>query len=507
MRALERAIAERQPIAGLETTSPVHGLRRRTIGGWDVTGQSVAAVAPAGVVLVNPLALGERAGSFAFVSLLVTLGIAVLLALTISVFARRIASTGSLYTFVARGLGPVAGIVAGVALALGYGGIAASTLMNASRRSVSLIGHATGAEPPGWLLPAVIVGFGVIITTVIACGLRLSTRVMLVIEILAVAMILTVSIVVLNSTGWNLADLVPDLSAPFDPGAVLAGVGVALVAFIGFESGTGLGPETRRPLATIPRALLWTVLGVGVVYLIGAAAQLSGDAAPSAGPMDLPLVSLAADAGLSGLGPLIDLIIALSFLACALASTTALVRLAFAMSREQLLPAAFGRTWKRFGTPALGAAIIAAGVTAVPCVWIAATGAGEGLRSYTSPAAVCGYIAASVLLCIAAPVFLVRIGEFTWRSALFALICAGALASALAHYVVTANESLAPGLVLAVVLGTIAVVACLFRMRRLGIADRLGLYDSPVASDSIGGLPGRPAHPAAEPGAQADASR
>lgn len=491
MRALERAIAEREPLAGLDATSPLHGLRRRNIGGWDVVAQSVAAVAPAGVVLLNPIALGQRTGSFAFVSLVITLAVVMLFAMTISVFARRIASTGSLYTFVVRGLGPVAGIIAGIALALCYGGIAVSTLTSAARRSVALVEHATGRVADAWLLPGVVVGFGMLIVAAIGCGLRLSTRVVLVIEILAVAMILTLSCVVLQASRWNLAALAPDLSVPFDPSAALTGVGVALVAFIGFESGTTLGPEARRPLATIPRALTWTVIGVGAVYLVGGAAQLSGAATlpDTPGSMDVPLVGLAADAGLTGLGPLIDLIIALSFLACALASTTALVRLAFAMSRERLLPPLFGRTWSRFGTPAAGAAVIAGGITVAPLVWIAIMGTGEGIRAYTSPAALTGYIVASVLLCIAAPVFLVRLGEFTWRAAIVALVCAAVLAAALVHDVMTASEAFVPGLLLAGALTGLAIVACLLRMRRLGIADRLGLYDSPVASDSIGGVP------------------
>lgn len=491
MRALERAIAERQPLAGLDATSPLHGLRRRSVGGWDVAAQSVAAVAPAGVMLVNPVALGQRTGSFAFVSLVVTLAIALVLAVTISLFARRIASTGSLYTFVVRGLGPVAGIVAGVALALAYGGIAVSTLTSAARRSVALVEHATGLVAAAWLLPSVIVAFGVLIVTIIVCGLRVSTRVMLVIEILAVATILALSFVVLQASDWNLAALAPDTSAPFDPSAVLAGVGVALVAFIGFESGAALAPETRRPLATIPRALLWTVIGVGVVYLVGAAAQLSGAAhlTATSDTMDVPLVSLAADAGLSGAGPVIDLIIALSFLACALASTTALVRLAFAMSRERLMPSVFGRTWTRFGTPAAGTALITAGITAAPLAWLAVTGTGEGIRDYTSPAAVTGYVVASVLLCVAAPAFLLRLGEFTWRAAIAGLTGAGALAAVLVQYIATASDASVPGLVLAAISSATAIAACLVRMRRLGIARRLGLYDSPVASDSIGGVP------------------
>ena len=61
------------------------------------------------------------------------------------------------------------------------------------------------------------------------------------------------------------------------------------------------------------------------------------------------------------------------FLACALAMTNAATRLAFAMSREGLLPTALGRVSRR-GVPAIGGLILAATVTAVPVAVLAAGG-------------------------------------------------------------------------------------------------------------------------------------
>ncbi|MCI2956604.1 APC family permease [Agromyces atrinae] len=495
MTALERAIAERTPLPGLATTSPLHGLRRRSVGSWDVVAQSVAAVAPAGVVLVSPASLGQTAGSFAFLDLAVTVVIIVLLAATISVFARRMASTGSLYTFVTRGLGPTLGIIAGTALALGYAAIAISTLVGASRRTVGLIGRATGDAPPTWILPVVIAVFAILIGSVIVCGLRPSTRIMLVIEIGAVATILALSIVVFISTGWNLGALVPDVSEPFSVSTVLSGVGIALIAFVGFESGTALGPESKRPLATIPRALMWTVIAVGVVYLVGAGAQISGDAAIGGSGVEgeLPLARLVESAGFAGAAPLIDLIIALSFLACSLATTTALVRLCFALSREGLLPDVFGRTSMRFGTPAPGAVILTTGVAAVPLVWIVVSGSADGIRSFTTPSAIVGYVGAYVLVCIAAPVFLLKIGEFTWRAALPAILAGTALGAALVHDVASKMATDATGVVIGLAIAIVTATICLVRVRRRPeLRAHLGLYDTPVASDSIGGVPAAP---------------
>ncbi len=488
MQALGRAIAERRPVAGLDSTSPLHGLRRRSVGTWDVVAQSIAAIAPAGVVLVNPITMAGRAGSWAFVVMAFTVAMVVLLAAAIAVFARRIASTGSLYTFVTRGLGPVAGIVAGAALGLGYAAIAISTLRGASDRTISLLRQAgLPAEGGGWQAVVVLI-FGLLIALIAVRGLRPSTRVMLVIEIVAVVAVVAISAIVLAATGWDLSALVPDGDEPIDPTVLFSAVGVGLIAFVGFESGVALGPESRRPLATVPRALLWTVIAVGAVLLFGAAAQLTGQAAQPEGPdhPELPLVRLGEDAGLAGLGPAVDLIIVLSFFACSLASTTALARLCFVMSRERLLPSLLGRTSQRFGTPAAASVAAVALVVAVPLGWIAATGSAEGSRAISSPASIVGFIVAYLLVSAAAPVFLRRIGEFTWRAALPGIVSALVLGWALGFYLVALEH----GTGLAITGGLLAatVLLCLLRAaRRPGLLQGLGLYDSPVASDSIGG--------------------
>ena len=495
MQALERAIAQRVPVEGVARTSPLSGLRRRRVGAVDVAAQSVAAVAPAGVALINPGTVGREAGPFAVVAVLTTVVVVVMLAATVSVFARRIASTGSLYTFATRGLGRVGGILAGTALALGYAGMAIGCLLDAARRAVALV---AGSSPDGHplLVGCFVVGFGVCVAVALVRGVRISTRVLLVIEILAVMTIAVVSTVVFASAGWNFSPLVPSFEQGVDLDAVLSGVAVGLVAFVGFESGAALGPEARRPLATVPRALAWTVAAVCLSYLVGASAQLVGGGALDADPdgSHVALAALGESAGFSGIGPLVEVIVILSWLACTLATTTALVRLTFAMGRERLLPAAFGRTSRR-GAPASGALRVAVPLIAVPLIAVLIDGAAgpvDGAADFvdhaTETAGIIGYLLAYVLVAVAAPVFLGRIGEFRWVGVLPAGVTAIALGATLVHYC----AAIPPDRMVAawcsiLAIGAVSAILISRVRRRPDIAARLGLYDSPVAADTIGG--------------------
>lgn len=474
MSALADAIRHARPGRELGHASPLAGLHRRHARTVDVVAQSVAATAPAGVLLVQPGSLYGRAGSSAFLDVALTVGLVLLVALVIGMFARRLSSTGSIYTFTARGLGPRAGLVAGAALAVGCGAVAMNTLTSSASRFGHLL---TGVDTPPALLVALIGAMGALIAVLVAAGLRISTRILLVIETVAVAAVIALAVAALAATGWDLGLLVPassDLS--FD--AVMAGVAFMLVGVVGVESGAALGPETRRPLATVPRAILLSTGAVGLVMLVGTAAQLSIVAEqPGA-------ASLAAVAGSS---TLIDLIVAVSFFACALAMTNAAARTVFTMAREGVLFPLLGRASRR-GVPAVAGAVLAAGVTLVPSAVLLLGGTRADLRGFTTPASTIGFIVAYALLCAAAPVFLARIGELTARDAVVAGIPAVALTAVLVAYLGQAASSNPVGLLVTLTVMATAAGAGLVRVRRHpSVAARIGLYDAPTAADVIEG--------------------
>jgi amino acid transporter len=485
--ALGDAIASALPSKSLASRSPLHGLRRGSVTTLDLVAQSVAAVAPAGVLLTAAGGLVHAMGSFAYVALVLSAGVVMLVALSISVFTRRIAAAGGIYTFVTRGLGPVVGIVAGVAIAIGYASVAIDTLRSAVRRIESLLEPVTGgaSQTPGTGGSVlVIVVCTVLILVPVIWGARVSTRTMLVLEAVSVTAILALSVAVFVSGGWDLAPLIPDPRSLPSLSSFAAGIGVALVYFVGFESGAALGPESRRPLASVPRALVWTAAALGIVYLFGVAAQLSAAAGGVEGRTSYHISEATMQAS-PWIGPTVDAVIAMSWIACTLACTNALVRLLFTMARERVLPAWLGRTSRRFATPHR-AALVAGAILAGGTILQVAGGRGSLLDDTIGLATSLAFVVAYLLVCAAAAPYLLRIGEFTLREAGPAIAGTGILVAITAVEVVgLGGEQLASLAILIAVL-TVAAVVHAARLRAGGIAmARAGAYDTPVAADAL----------------------
>ncbi|WP_019182004.1 APC family permease [Microbacterium yannicii] len=491
--ALGQAILEHRPSSILAETSPLRGLRRGSVRTVDLVAQSVAAVAPAGVLLTSSGGLAAHAGSFAFIALALTACVVVLVALSISVFARRLSAAGGLYTFVTRGLGPVIGMLAGAAIALGYATVAIDTLRSGVRRLTTLfVPAATGGDRmPDLGVFALILVCTIGLVGLIVCGARVSTRIMLVIEIVAVAAILVISVVVFASTGWDLEPLIPDPSSPPALSSFAAAAGVALVSFVGFESGAALGPESRRPLASVPRALVWTVVAVAIVYLFGVAAQLSARADGSLGRTS-SLLAEAASLDAAWIGPAVDAVVAASWIACTLACTNALVRLVFTMARERVLPEWLGRTSRRFSTPhraAIAVGLILAGGTVVQ-TW---AGGGSLLDEVIGLGTSVGFIVAYLIVCAAAVTYLVRVKEFSLREAWPAMLGTLALAALTATEIVgTEGRTRVALLVIAAVLAAVVAGYALALRRGALPRARPGAYDTPVAADALGAQGERP---------------
>ncbi len=359
MTALERAIRSPAPVHDFGARSPLHGLDRRSVGFVDVMAQSVAAVAPAAAATTIALLVAGVSPGAVVVSLLVAGILSLLVAGTVGQFARRFAASGALYTYTARGLGPRSGLAAGAAVLVGYGAIAMFALLGGAYYTTLLLGRVwPGIDSPAGIA-LVLLGEAALLALVLVRGIRISSRVALVVEGVSVALIVALLVALLGSIG------------PIDPAALLPGPGdtpltvaagalVALTAYVGFESAATLGVEARTPLRTVPRAIRATVLIALALYLLAAVAQVAGfaalgrDFASSASPVN----ELADAYGLGGWAVAADVGIAASFLACAIGSTTALSRVLFAMGRDGVVPPLAGRTHRRFGTP-IGAIAVA----------------------------------------------------------------------------------------------------------------------------------------------------
>ena len=143
-------------------------------------------------------------------------------------------------------------------------------------------------------------------------GVRISTRVAVVLEIISLLAIGVLLIALLVHYGARI-DTSQFRATGSSATGIALGTVLAVGAFVGFESSSSLGIEARSPHRAIPRAILFTVLAAGVLYIIAAYAQVLGfGSAASLAQSSTPLNDLAAKAGVGWLAYYLDLAVAIS---------------------------------------------------------------------------------------------------------------------------------------------------------------------------------------------------
>jgi amino acid transporter len=449
----------------------------------EVFAQSVSGTAPSAAMASAPAIAAAAAGGGTVWSFVIATVLALLVASCIARFTTRMAAPGGLYSLTAQGLGPGFAYIGAVALLVGYALLAASALAGAATYLTALPGDIAGVDPGRVGRVVAVVILGLVIALLVRRGVRLSARVVLMAESVSILLMLFVFVVLL------LAGASPASPAPASPvtggaSGVLAGVLPALAAFIGFEIATSLGAEAQRPFRTVPRAVWWTVAVTGVLYVFAAQVQVLGFAGTPGGlaAQDEPIRVLAADQGWRWLSLAIDTGLVMSFFACGLAAMTALVRVLFSLARDSVAPAALGRTHPRYRTPYVAVAVATPLVVVAP---VLAAGRGYPLGSTLAlflTSATCGFLVAYVLVCVAAPAFLRRIGELTWVAVGVSAVIVPILLAVLVAFLATRPL---PALVVGVA-GLLGISGYAWlRLCRPGALAAIGVYDETVAADVL----------------------
>lgn len=470
----------------LPRRSPVDGLRRHGITPTEALAQSVAATAPCGAMAITPAIVVGAAGSGALVSFVVATAVCLSIAASVRHFATRMRATGGLYSYAARGFGPAGALLTGWSAVLGYATVSMAGLA-ATGLHLADLALLAGLRP-GWAATTVAAGSvalaGVATWVLLRRGVRLSARVTLVVECVSIVLVVGVLAVLLVRV-WPTADLAAAFAWDVRPDALAVGTVVAVSAFVGFESATTLGVETRRPLVSVPRAVSTTVPLAGTLYLFSTAVQsiaFTGTDAAGSGS-GVPLADVVAAVGLPGTRAALDLCVAASYFGCTLASTSALVRVLFSMGRERVLPAPLGRTHPRFSTPATALAVVLPVIVCVPVLLVVLAHRDRVLADLLTLSAF-GYLGSYLAVCVAAPLFLHRIGEATGRASALSWTTAAVVALTLGYAVLSygsARPATAVAFIAAVVVGGALAVAT--ARRSPGGLARVGVYDETVAAD------------------------
>jgi len=192
------------------------------------------------------------------------------------------------------------------------------------------------------------------------------------------------------------------------------GLVLALFSFVGFESATTLGAESRNPLKTIPRVVIESAVIAGAFFIVSAYTEVLGFhvAGQDLGTSQAPMHVLANVAGVPALGILIDIGAVISLFAGTLGCITAAARVLLLMSHNGLAHGTFRTTHARNETPTL--AILATGLAAVLPVAVLAYRGSSGLDVYgwMGSLATYGFIVTYALVCVALPRYLRDHGVF-----------------------------------------------------------------------------------------------
>jgi amino acid transporter len=417
-----------QAIAPLAETPTRTGLRPDILSPMETLAQSISTIAPTTTPTMTVPLVFVLAGNGTWLAYLLATAAILLMALCISRFARYTSCSGSLYTYATSSLPPAVSGIAGWALLLAYIATGASVTGGFINYANVFLVSTLGRPAPTALLALLCVGAS---TFIAYRDVQVSTRLMLWIEAISVALIAIVLALLLWHNGLHLDPAQISLRN-VTPSGVRLGVVLALFSFVGFESATTLGAEAANPLRTIPRAVIQSAICTGLFFILCAYLETLGmhTAHQDLGQSTAPMRVLASLAGVGILGPFIDLGALVSMFACTLACITAAARVLMRMGHNGLVHTTFANAHHKNATPA--SAVLATGLfTALPVTILALRGvAGADIYGWMGSLAVYGFITTYGLAAIALPVYLKRNHHLTTGG--LSLSIAGALAMILA---------------------------------------------------------------------------
>ncbi|MEV6151501.1 amino acid permease [Nonomuraea sp. NPDC052129] len=374
----------------LDTEAPEHRLRKR-LTAVDLTVFGIGVIVGTGIFVLTGRVAKETAGPAVALSFIVAAVVCGLAALCYAEFASSIPVAGSAYTFSLATLGEFPAWVIGWDLMLEMALAGAVVAVGWSGYFASLM-SSVGLELPAWMagespvvnLPAMVIVL--ILTCVLTAGIKLSSRVNLVIVTIKVAVILLVIVAGLffiNSANYS-PFIPPPVSTPGVEGlkapliqvlfgitpvafgviGIFSAAAIVFFAFIGFDIVATAAEETIRPQRDLPRGIIGSLAICTVLYVA----------------VSLVVVGMQRYDKLSEKAPLADAFTAVgqSWAATlisigAIAGLTTVVmilmlgqsRVLFAMCRDGLLPRALAKVHPRFGTPARLTIIIGLVTTAL----------------------------------------------------------------------------------------------------------------------------------------------
>jgi amino acid transporter len=331
-----------------EAAKSAVSLKAGSLSFIEVLATSIALIGPSMTPILIAPYMYALAGNGTWLAYVFGGTMLVFVALCVNSFARRSSGAGSLYAYVADHLGPLTGAVGGWTLLWAYGFVAAAVL-GAMALFVDRLFTGIGVHLPAYI---VVVVLAAIAWQAAYRGVQVSAIVMLTLEIVSVSIICILIGIVLHAHGPSLDLRQAHIEGGF-PGGVGLAIAFAVFSYVGFESATAFGAEAKRPLVTIPRAVIGSVLFASAFFVVATYAEILA-LAHAAKPLDkedFPLQTLVEVYGLGFLAVPITLGAICSAFSVCLACITTAGRITYAMARARLFAPIFGRIEPKHDTP------------------------------------------------------------------------------------------------------------------------------------------------------------
>lgn len=402
------------------------GLRKGAVGGWGAFVLAFGSLAPAITMGLAPLSVWLVSGPSTWLVFVVSAVCMLGVAACVSVFARRIVGTGSVYTYIADVFGARGRLVAAACLIGGWGSLLLISVpmlvMYGTPFLASVFGTAARGEP----FQVVVTGLVLLSGCLLAVrGLSASARAMWVLvglstaasAVLLLAAALRAGAPVLTSFGVGGVNL-PD---------VARGLPLSFTLLLGFEGSAAFAYETRMPRVWVPRILYGLPLGFGALLLFGTATELpvltgaQSDVESGASLLEV----LGQAARMPWLSAVVSGVLFLALLAGNIGIISMAARIFATLAQDGMLPRVLRRVHPGYRTPVAAIVFLSVVRWGAPWVIIFVTG--------WTPLGV--YVWAGTLLSF-------------WWVPLYGLVCVGALL-----YVRAAGGRVRPFLVLAAAAG------------------------------------------------------
>lgn len=376
----------------------------------DLTFLGIAAVVGAGIfsTIGSAASNGGPGISLLFIITAITCGFS---ALCYAEFASRVPISGSAYTYAYVSFGELAAWIIGWALILEYaiGNIVVAISWSSYLNNLLL---GVGIEIPFWMttnaedarkayesaqqlvlqndggnlagaqkiiagfknapvilgkslfmnIPAfVIVGLITIVAFIGIKESKKSANFMVIFKVAVIILVIIIGFFYVNPDNWT----------PFLPNGftgVLAGVSAVFYAYIGFDAISTTAEECKNPQRDLPRGMIYALLICTVLYIL-IALVLTGMVNYTELNVPDPLAFVFDRLNLNWIGYIISLSAVIATTSVMLVFQLGQPRIWMSMSRDGLLPKAFGRVHKKYHTPAF-ATIVTGVLVAVPSLFL-----------------------------------------------------------------------------------------------------------------------------------------